>query len=234
MTALLLAGPQTAEPGQPSRLIRVLVAAGSPVASEVLAAGLGAENDIHALGGPSDAPGVARSAREFAADVVVADIALGTNRESTLLEAFSVERVSAALVILVSEGDAVLAARLVGAGAAAAVLKTAGFEELLSAVRWASKGAGWISPPLLRDVLEELHRGPGSAGDRRLSQLTGREREVIQLMIDGLGRRQIAERLFLSTDTVRTHMRTIMEKLGVHSATAVVSIALAAGLRPGE
>ena len=74
--------------------------------------------------------------------------------------------------------------------------------------------------------------GQGSRHDPRLSKLTARERDIVQLMVDGLGRQRMAEQLNLSIDTVRTHMRTMMQKLDVHSATATVSVALEAGLRP--
>jgi DNA-binding NarL/FixJ family response regulator len=62
--------------------------------------------------------------------------------------------------------------------------------------------------------------------------LTRREREVLALMMAGFDRKEIARQLFLSTNTVRTHIQNLMAKLGVHSSVEAVSVALSAGLRP--
>lgn len=68
----------------------------------------------------------------------------------------------------------------------------------------------------------------------RLERLTPRERQVLRLMVDGLERSTIAKRLHVSPHTVRTHTQNLQAKLGAHSGVAAVSIALRAGLRPGD
>ena len=66
----------------------------------------------------------------------------------------------------------------------------------------------------------------------KVDRLTQREREVLELMVAGLDRAAIAERLYLSINTVRTHSKNILAKLGVHSSLEAVSVALRAGMRP--
>ncbi|CAM5719139.1 Response regulator transcription factor OS=Streptomyces microflavus OX=1919 GN=G3I39_28055 PE=4 SV=1 [Streptomyces microflavus] len=67
-----------------------------------------------------------------------------------------------------------------------------------------------------------------------MESLTPREREVLRCMVAGLGRKAVAERLFLSPHTVRTHMQNVLGKLGVHSTLAAVALARRAGVGPAE
>ena len=77
------------------------------------------------------------------------------------------------------------------------------------------------------------HRASQPVG-QRLERLTPRELQILALMVDGLERSAIAKRLHVSPHTVRTHMQNLQAKLGVHSGVAAVSVALRAGLRPGD
>ncbi|WP_239074977.1 LuxR C-terminal-related transcriptional regulator, partial [Streptomyces sp. SID10853] len=93
-----------------------------------------------------------------------------------------------------------------------------------------------LPPALLTGVLRELtsaHRHR-SEGELLVEALTPREREVLRCMVAGLGRKAVAERLFLSPHTVRTHMQNVLGKLGVHSTLAAVALARRAGVGPAE
>lgn len=228
MTTALERGPSTTA----SALIRVLVAANAAIVCDALVSRLDAEPDLVPIAAPGSRAAVERYARAVGQDVVVLDIVEGNREDEELVRALRDGPCNPAVVALVPYGEPALAARIVVAGATGVVLKTASANELVDAIRWTADSASWISPPLLREVIDELHRASSPIGGKALSLLTHRELEVIQLMVDGLGRRQISDELCLSVDTVRTHMRTIMEKLEVHAATAAVSIALEAGLRP--
>lgn len=70
--------------------------------------------------------------------------------------------------------------------------------------------------------------------ERLVESLTPREREVLRCMVAGLGRKAVAERLFLSPHTVRTHMQNVLGKLGVHSTLAAVALARRAGVGPAD
>lgn len=212
--------------------IRVLVAASTPIVCDALATRLTNEEDFLALSAPGGRANVQRCAFGFSYDIAVFEVTDRARDDEDMIGALRGGPSRPAVVVLVPRGEAALAARMIAAGASGAVLKTAPASELVAALRLIAGGAGWISPPLLVDVLQELRRVTSPADDAGLARLSGRQREVIQLMVDGLGRRQISDILCLSVDTVRTHMRTIMEKLNVHAATAAVSIALEAGMRP--
>jgi DNA-binding NarL/FixJ family response regulator len=220
------------DPGRATaQTIRIAIAVGTHLACDAYAARLGTEQDFQLIPVPGNADAVGRALGTLALRIVVIDPQAIKDPDLTIVRQIRSMPNRPMVVALVAPGDRALATQLVREGVSAAVLKSAAGDELVAAIRWASLDSGWISPQLLRGVLQELHEGPKGTDDR-LNRLTPREREVFQLMVDGLGRKQMAERLYLSVDTVRTHTRTIMEKLDVHSATAAVAVALSAGLRP--
>lgn len=210
--------------------IRVVVAVGTRLACDAYAARLGTEADLTVVPAPGPIASLEQVAPSLSPNVLVVD-PRAVQGEPERIAGLRRLRGAPDIVAVLGDSDRQLALQLVREGVGAAVLKTAPAGELVSAIRWTARGASWISPPILRYVLDGLHRGPVD-GDERLRRLTPREREILQLMVDGLNRQEMAAQLFLSVDTVRTHTRTVMEKLGVHSGTAAVSVALTAGLRP--
>jgi DNA-binding NarL/FixJ family response regulator len=106
--------------------------------------------------------------------------------------------------------------------------KTVEVAHLVRVIKGVTAGEAWLAPALLGRVLTELVAG--SSPDP-LDGLTTRERQVLQCMVGGLTRAEIAERLHLSVNTVRTHTQKIMVKLGAHSTLESVALALRGGLR---
>ncbi|MGH8967660.1 MAG: response regulator transcription factor, partial [Actinomycetes bacterium] len=94
----------------------------------------------------------------------------------------------------------------------------------------------WIPPEVLGEVLRRVVAGDAEpeAGRRMLAVLTPREREVLQCMVDGLGRAEIAGRLGLSANTVRTHTQNLLAKLDTHSALEAITLAMRCGMRPSD
>jgi DNA-binding NarL/FixJ family response regulator len=94
-------------------------------------------------------------------------------------------------------------------------------------IRGVRRGETWIPPALLTRVLGELMtlRDAMEAESGRLASLTTREREVLECLSAGMSRAEIGRRLFLSTNTVRTHVQNLMAKLDVHSSVAAVALA---------
>jgi len=119
----------------------------------------------------------------------------------------------------------------VEAGAAGWLPSDVTFGELLTGLRAAQRGEFWVPG---RVALWALRPPSGpSATSETLSPLTHREREVLQGMVDGLTRQQIAHRLGMSPHTVRTHIHAVLHKLGVHSSLRAVAVARQAGLVTG-
>jgi DNA-binding NarL/FixJ family response regulator len=108
--------------------------------------------------------------------------------------------------------------------------KTVAAEYVVRVVRGVHAGEAWLPPDLLGRVLDDLAT-PATSFRGPLARLTVRERQVLQCMVDGLTRTQIADRLNLSPNTVRTHTQNLIVKLDTHSALEAVALALRHGLR---
>jgi DNA-binding NarL/FixJ family response regulator len=117
-------------------------------------------------------------------------------------------------------------------GVSGFVLRAAPMRDLIVAIHWVAKGQMWVSPPLLTGLLQKRPETGSVESKFRLDSLTRREAEVLNLLVEGLNQREISSRLFVSTNTVRTHNQNLQKKLGVHSAVAAVLVALDAGFRP--
>jgi RNA polymerase sigma factor (sigma-70 family) len=116
------------------------------------------------------------------------------------------------------------------AGASGYVLKQSDSSEVLTAIRAALTGGSFLSPPISRAVVDDYVRRAEARGEGSdLDLLTSREREVLQLLAEGLSNREIAEQLNISVKTVETHRSNMMNKLDVDSKTELVKYALRKG-----
>ena len=137
-------------------------------------------------------------------------------------------------VVLAERDDPRQAAAALQAGAGGWVAKDCSLSRLLQVIRGVLKDETHLPPALLTGVLKELtaSRKHRTESERLVESLTPREREVLRCMVAGLGRKAVAERLYLSPHTVRTHMQNVLGKLGVHSTLAAVALARRAGVGP--
>ncbi|MEU8436396.1 response regulator transcription factor [Streptomyces sp. NPDC029216] len=139
-------------------------------------------------------------------------------------------------VVLAERDDPRRAALALQAGASGWVAKDCSLSRLLAVIRGVLREETHLTPALLTGVLRELTaaRKHRTDSERLVESLTPREHEVLRCMVAGLGRKDVAARLFLSPHTVRTHMQNVLGKLGVHSTLAAVALARRAGVRPAE
>ena len=160
------------------------------------------------------------------ADVVLLDADLPGDAAVRLCEELS-GRADAPRVVMLSRGsEPSRIADAVRAGAAGWVRKGESLAYLLQVIRGVAAGETWLSPAetgaVLRLLLQEEKQQRDS--DRLLASLTPREREVLACLAEGAGRQDVAERLHLSANTVRTHLQNLMAKLGVHSTLEAVAV----------
>ncbi|PBC78124.1 LuxR family two component transcriptional regulator [Streptomyces sp. TLI_235] len=139
-------------------------------------------------------------------------------------------------VVLATGDDPRRAVRALQAGASGWVAKESSLGRLLAVVRGVLRDETHLPPALLTGVVRELTsaRRDRTESERLVGTLTPREEEVLRCMVAGLGRQAVAERLYLSPHTVRTHMQNVLGKLGVHSTLAAVAVARRAGITPSE
>ena len=161
------------------------------------------------------------------ADVIVLDAELPDDSAiafcSDLMRSGDQSRV--VMVSAASQPERIVAA--VRAGAAAWVRKDESVDHLLRVIRGVVRGNTWIPPRELGAVLRLLIEDQDRRRDSNdlLASLTCRERDVLFLLVEGAGRKEIAERLELSANTVRTHLHSLMVKFGVHSSLEVAALA---------
>ncbi|MHC0429619.1 response regulator [Streptomyces sp. O3] len=140
------------------------------------------------------------------------------------------------VVMLTTFGDEDNVTRALRAGASGFLLKDEGPQELISAVRAAAAGDAVLSPGVTGAVIERMLRGtpaadaPPSPTDQRIARLTGREREVLAMLGEGLSNQDIGRRLGIGVGTVKTHVGAILEKTGSDSRVQAALLAHRAGL----
>lgn len=163
--------------------------------------------------------------------IVVLGSAGGEDGTSVIREAH--ERYADIPILVIPDDDPDAAIAAVRAGAVALVERDSSAEELIGALHRTIARQVVMPEHLFGRIVEELQRTPvPDAAEELLQRLTAKEREVLGLLVAGFDYRAIAEELYLSINTVRTHGKRILAKLGVHSTLAAVSVALRAGLRP--
>lgn len=210
--------------------ITVLIVDAERVFAEAVAAELDVEQDIRVVATcRPDVKEFLEIARRT--DVVLLDADLAGSaanfqcRNLTSLE-------TAPRVIMLSnssEPERIVAA--LRAEASAWVRKDESFNHLLRVVRGTARGDAWLPPAETGTVLRMLMRAQSQQQQQNtlLDALTPRERQILTRLADGAGRRDVAEQLYLSANTVRTHLRNLMAKLGVHSTLEAVAM-----IRRGE
>jgi DNA-binding NarL/FixJ family response regulator len=133
------------------------------------------------------------------------------------------------VVGLSMHADSRFVTEMLRAGASGYVLKDSAFEDLVRAVRSALAGKTYLSPGIPQQGLEGL-AGQSPNGRSAFATLTPREREVLQLVAEGLAMKQIAAHLKVSIKTIETHRRQLMDKLGIFSVAELTKYAIREGL----
>lgn len=216
--------------------IRVLIVDDHALFAEALAARLGREPDLVILPIAPDARRALALTATERPHVLVLDLTLGAENGLEVLDRVRKAHPDVRVVVLTAMSDLDAMVQAVRRGAVGWLEKTESADLVARVIRSAARRGGWIPPDVLGEVLRRLLSGDAepTAGARLLAGLTPREREVLQCMVDGLGRAEIAERLGLSTNTVRTHTQNLLSKLDMHSALEAITLAMRAGMRPND
>jgi DNA-binding NarL/FixJ family response regulator len=217
-------------------VIRVLLADDEPLIRTGIAMILDAEDDIEVVDVVGDGREAVQRTREMAPDVVVMDVRMpvmdGVEATRRILdEQGTGSPLSAVLVLSTFHVDEAVHGAL-RAGASGFVLKDAAPDELVSAVHAVARGDAWLAPAVAKRLLAEFKGRPESPlpHGELMGRLTHREREVLILLAHGLGSKAMADHLFLSEATVKTHLNRILTKLGLHDRAGAVAVAYREGL----
>ena len=166
------------------------------------------------------------------ADLGIIDLALPDGEGVELIEELRDANPLFAALVLTASLDRAEHARAVEAGAAGVLHKSADVDEIMDATRRLAAGEPLISPEELVEMLRLAGESREEEREARASieQLTPREMQVLKALAEGLSNREIAERLYMSVDTERTHMMNILNKFGVHSRLQALLFAARYGL----
>jgi DNA-binding NarL/FixJ family response regulator len=212
---------------------RALVVDDHPVFAEALAALLEKNEDIEVVGTAGRVEEAFTLATELKPDVAIVDVIMGT-ANGLGLTARLTEELRTRVVVVSCRDDPATAASAIRAGASAFISKDSPPQELLDALRGALHGHTWLSPRLLTGVLRELtgETPPPRPAEQQVAALSRRERDVLGYLVAGMTRAQIAEKLLLSVNTVRSHVQRVLAKLGVHSTLEAAALGRRAGVLP--
>jgi DNA-binding NarL/FixJ family response regulator len=221
--------------------IRVLLVDDQEIIRQGLATILKYAEGIEVVGQASDGNQARTLARELKPDVVLMDLKMpglgGIPATRQIIAELSDTRV----VILTTYDTDDLVFEGIKAGASGYLLKDAGAETLVEAIRGVMRGESQIAPKVARKVLSEFQRLAESSASSPVGRvarddglviepLTAREEDVLRLLVEGLSNREIGEKLFLSEGTVKNYVSAIIGKLQANDRTHAVVTALRHGL----
>ncbi len=195
--------------------IRIAIVDDHPLFREGVARSLGEIGGFEPVGEGASAEDAERLVRASAPDILMLDISMpggGLNALASILAAMPEQKV---VMLTVSETNADIAQAL-KAGARGYVQKGVGSKSLAEILRDVANGQSYVSPTLSARLLSDLLQPTGRKPDP-LSQLTGREAEVLRLVAEGLSNKQVAARLSLQEKTVKHHMSRVLAKLNVRN-----------------
>jgi DNA-binding NarL/FixJ family response regulator len=206
---------------------RVLVADDHRMVAEGLKSLLA--QDFELLGVVEDGRALIVSALKLRPDVIVADITMPHLNGLDALVQLKHEIPATKVVLLTMHQDVAYARRALESGASGFVLKHSAPAELITAIRAALNGQTYITPVLAGEVFHSLHQDPKEATDP-IARLTPRQREIIQLLVEGRSAKEIAEALGISARTVEFHKYQMMSTLQLHNSAELIHFAIKHGI----
>lgn len=235
--------------------IRVLLVDDHVLVRKGIASLLATQDDIQVVGEAGDGYEALTKAEELMPDVILMDISMPRCDGLKAIDLIKKEMPYVKIVMLTYSDDDENLFEAIKRGAQGYLLKDLQPEVLISSIRGAARGEAPISGSMAAKLLNELSprsKAPAAAGEqeegerdeawmegarwgeggrgRRPDILTKREKEVLVLVSEGLSNREIAERLYIAENTVKNHLRNILEKLHMHNRAQAVAYAIREGL----
>lgn len=207
----------------PSSSITVAIIDDNRLVREALAALLGRLPDLQVLAAATASPAFLA---ESAPHVVLLDVGLGD--EDSLAVAAAIRSAAPETKVVMMDlipmsGDII---DFVNAGVSGFVLKDATFDECVATIRAVAAGEKVLPPRLTESLFSQIAKEVDSRGREQVMddvRMTRREREVIELIGEGLSNKEIAQRLNIATHTVKSHVRNVMEKLALHTRLQIAA-----------
>ncbi|MGH2499739.1 MAG: response regulator [Candidatus Limnocylindria bacterium] len=210
---------------------KVLLVDDHELVRQGVAAMLGKADDITVVGEARTGREAIESTRRELPDVVLMDVRMPDMDGLEATRQIKQERPRTAVIMVTMHDNPAYLREAVRAGAAGYLLKDVSRDDLVDAIRQVSSGGAFIESQMLRGMLSEMK--PSAPNPQAARNLTKREREILALVAEGMSNREIAERLVLSPETVKSHVAAILEKLSVSDRTQAAIYAVRNGLVEG-
>lgn len=211
-----------------ARKIRVMVVDDHRLVREGLTSLLRIHPEIEVVGEASDGDEGVAKARTLEPDVILMDISMPGMNGITATKIIKKDVPKSKVIMLTMLDQEGYVYEAVKAGATGYLLKNTGLEDIVKAIKEVLKGGATLHPDAQAQLLKEYvflaRHNQDTYG------LSDREIEVLQLLADGMSNKEIAGKLYISTQTVKTHIAHIFEKLGVSDRTEAVAAALRRGM----
>lgn len=207
--------------------IRVLVVDDHTIVRDGICALLALVRDMEVIGEASNGSEALKMVKNLEPDVVLMDIAMPDMSGLEATRRICKEFPKTKVIALTQHDDKEFVFPIIEAGASGFISKVAASSDLTSGIRSVFQGDSYLSPTVARVLVEDYqHKGSRDP----YSQLTARERDVLQLVAEGHTTQEIADALVISPKTVEGHKTSLMAKLGIHNRTDLIKYALRKGI----
>lgn len=213
-------------------MIRIVIVDDHVVVRSGLSALLNGKHDIEVIADAADGDEAITKTEELRPDVVLMDFSMPPGKDGlTATTELKKKMPDVHVLILTMHDDEEYLFRAIQAGASGYILKSAPYEELITAIRSVAEGSAYLYPSatkkLMQQYSEMIRRGDT---DGPFESLSEREKEIMAWIAKGYSNKEIAEHLVISVKTVESHKSNLMDKLGLKSRPELVKLAMKKGL----
>lgn len=205
---------------------RIVVVDDHPVIREGLKKLLETESDLAVCGQAEDAFEALGVISELKPDLVIVDIALKKSSGLDLLKSIKAQSPKLPVLVMSMHHEKIYAERALRAGAKGYIMKDNAPAKIVDAIRQILNGRLYVSEDISDKLMQKLARGSEEIDRPAIDSLSDRELQVFQLMGEGYGTREIANKLYLSTKTVETYRSHIKEKLNLSNSSELLQSAI--------
>ncbi len=209
-------------------MVRVLVAATSTLRRGQLESTIRENPGFALVGSISGFTGIVEKVRGVQTDVAVIDLPQPDAEFASI--AASLEQAGTAVLVLVDGPEANWITRVLRAGVRSLLAREASAEEIAAAIQSSNSGMILLDPEIAHELTATAHSERSDSAPDMVEDLTPREVEVLRMMAEGLGNKEIAGRLGISDHTVKFHISSILAKMGAASRTEAVTLGIRMGL----
>jgi DNA-binding NarL/FixJ family response regulator len=207
----------------------IVVADDHKIVREGLVKLLEGRTDFSVIGEAADGEEAVKMVLEKKPDIVIMDIWMPRLSGIDATRRIAKRGSQTKVLVLSMHESRTYVEEVLRAGASGYIVKNSASSDLLQAIDAVQGGASYLSPAITQQVVDAIAR-PGDSSPSGVAMLTDREREVLQLIAEGLSSKEIAGMLGVSLKTIDSHRSNLMQKLDIHKVSGLVRFAIRAGL----